>query len=326
MLPLQSATLVTKEKRLRADSKWLSKWSDTENSMTFRENHSQALSRGMGIALACLCLCIEVASAQSSKLVKLECESLITPLGMDAKTPVLSWKLQDTTAGAKQTAYEIQVASSSGQLEAGKPDIWDSKRIESGDSIGAGYGGPALTASKRYFWRVLVWGRDGKPYPPSDVSWWETGLLLQENWKAKWIGYEEPELKHLRESGAQWITNSDTEAPKAADKAAHDFRFHFAVEKPVRRASLYVTGQDSAAAWINGKQVLEAEPLPPWKQMPWKTYTIRDISKDVKSGANVLYVEIVRYADNRGANSSQTPMNAVIYLEAEDGSMELFQT
>jgi len=87
-----------------------------------------------------------------------------------------------------------------------------------------------------------------------------------------------------------------------------------------------VTGQDSAAAWINGKQVLEAEPLPPWKQMPWKTYTIRDISKDVKSGANVLSVEIVRYVDNRAANSSQTPMSAVIYLEAEDGSVELFQT
>jgi alpha-L-rhamnosidase len=211
-------------------------------------------------------------------------------------------------------------------LEAGKPDIWDSKRIESGDSIGAGYGGPALTPSKRYFWRVLVWGRDGKPYPPSDVSWWETGLLQQENWKAKWIGYEEPELKHLRESGAQWITNSDTEAPKSADKAAHDFRFNFTVATPVRRASLYVTGQDSASAWINGKQVLEAEPLPAWKQMPWKTYTIRDISKNVKSGENLLAVEIVRYANNRGANSSQTPMSAVVYVEAEDGSVELLQT
>ncbi len=211
-------------------------------------------------------------------------------------------------------------------MAAGKPDLWDSKRVESEDSIGAGYGGPALTPSKRYFWRVLVWGRDGKPYPPSDVSWWETGLLQQENWKAKWIGYEEPELKHIRESGAQWITNSDTEAPKAADKAAHDFRFNFAVAMPVRRASLYVTGQDSASAWINGKQVLAAEPLPPWKQMPWKTYTIRDISENVKSGRNVLAVEIIRYADRRAANSSQTPMSAVVYLEAEDGSVGLFQT
>src|SRR5258705_4148121 len=167
-------------------------------SVTCRENHSQALSRGIGIALACLCLCIGVASAQSNKPVMLECESLITPLGMDARKPVLSWKLQDTSAGAQQTAYEIQVASSSALLKAGKPDIWDSKRVESGDSIGAAYGGPALTASKRYFSRGLVWGRAGKQYPPSEVSWWETGVIQQENWKAQWIRYEESELKHLR--------------------------------------------------------------------------------------------------------------------------------
>src|SRR5712671_400506 len=294
--------------------------------MTFRENQSRALSRGIGIALACLCLSIEVVSAQSNKPVVLECESLITPLGMDARKPVLSWKLQDTSAGAQQTAYEIQVASSSALLKAGKPDIWDSKRVESGDSIGADYRGPALTPSKRYFWRVLVWGRDGKPYPPSDVSWWETGLIQQENWKAKWIGYEEPELKHIRESGAQWITNSDTEAPKAADKAAHDFRFNFEVANSLRRAALYVTGQDSASAWINVKQVLAAEPLPPWKQMPWKTYAIRDISKDVKSGANILSVEVIRYSDRRAANSSQTSMSAVVYIEEKDGSVELFHT
>src|SRR5260370_42341037 len=95
--------------------------------MTFRENHSQALSRGMGIALACLCLYIEVASAQSSKPVKLECESLITRLGMDARKPVLSWKLQDTSSGAQQTAYEIKVASSSALLKTGKPAIRDTK-------------------------------------------------------------------------------------------------------------------------------------------------------------------------------------------------------
>ncbi len=286
-----------------------------------RESNRKGVLLGLGIVIACLCLCVGVASAQSSKPVKLECESLITPLGMDAKKPVLSWKLQDTSAGARQTAYEIQVASSSALLAAGKPDVWDSKRVESGDSIGVRYEGPALNPSKRYFWRVLVWGRDGKAYPPSDDSWWETGLLRQENWKAKWIGYEEPELKYIRESGAEWITNSDTEAPKSADKAAHDFRLDFQVAKPVRRASLYATGQDAASAWINGKQVLDAEPLTPWKQMPWKTYTVRDVSKVVKSGGNVLAIEIVRYA-----NSSQTPMSAVLYLEAEDGSVELFKT
>jgi alpha-L-rhamnosidase len=292
--------------------------------MTFRKTKS--ILRGTGILIACLWAFAGDASAQSTKPVELKCESLTTPLGMDAKNPVLSWKLQDTSAGAQQTAYEIQVASIGTSLSAGKPDVWDSGRVESGDSIGQNYGGPVLAPSKRYFWRVMVWGRDGKPYPASDISWWETGLLRQENWKAKWIGYEEPEHRRLRESGAEWITNADTEPPKTADKAAHDFRFRFDVGKSVRRASLYVTGQDSAGAWINGKQVLPEAPLPPWKQMPWKTYTTRDISKDIKAGGNVLAVEVVRYADRRGANPSQTPMSAVIYAEAEDGSVEIFKS
>jgi hypothetical protein len=35
------------------------------------------------------------AAAQTAKPVKLECESLITPLGMDAAKPQLSWKIRD---------------------------------------------------------------------------------------------------------------------------------------------------------------------------------------------------------------------------------------
>ena len=276
--------------------------------------------------IACLWVLGGDTLAQSNKPVKLECESRITPLGMDAEKPVLSWELQDTSAGAQQTAYEIQVASNHALLAAQKPDIWDSQRVESGNSIGVVYEGPTLIPSKRYFWRVLVWGLHGKPYPPSDVSWWETGLRRQENWNAKWIGYEEPEHKYVRESGALWITNSDTEAPKGAAKTAHDFRLHFEVVKAVRRATLYVTGQHSASAWINGKQILRAEPLPSWKNLPWRTYTVNDISKALKAGGNVLAIEVLRYSDPHDTSTSQTPMSAVVYLEAEDGSVDLFKT
>ncbi|HWY45117.1 MAG TPA: family 78 glycoside hydrolase catalytic domain [Candidatus Sulfotelmatobacter sp.] len=264
-------------------------------------------------------------SAQS-KPVHLECESLTTPLGMDANKPVLSWKLQDATPGARQTAYEIQVAFSAEVLASGKPDVWDSGKVESGDSIGATYAGPVLVASKRYFWRVQVWGKDGQAYPASDVSWWETGLQRQENWKSKWIGYEESELRYVRESGAEWITNSDTGAPAESETAMHDFRYGFNIAKAVRHATLYVAGQDSAGAWINGKSILQSEPLPPWKQMPWKTYSVRDISKAIQPGRNLLAVKIVHYSNGRSALSSQAPMSAVIYLEAEDGSVQVFKS
>ncbi len=292
------------------------------------ENSARNVLKTLKVSFAAVLLCATAASGQTTKPVALECESLSTPLGMDAKAPLLSWKIQDSRTGALQTAYEIQVASSSSILATGKPDVWDSDRVQSGNSLGVKYGGPPLVPSKRYFWRVLAWDRDGKQYPPSDFSWWETGLLEQGNWKAKWIGYEEPELRQVRDAGAVWITNPEMEAPKEADKTEHDFRFRFELKKTVRRAVLYVTGQDSASAWVNGRQVLQADPLPPWRQMPWKTYVFRDVSKDLQGGRNLLAVQIVHYSPNGGRAQSvaQTPMSEVLYVEATDGSVETFKS
>ena len=50
------------------------------------------------------------------------------------------------------------------------------------------------------------------PTRASDVSWWETGLL-KESWKAQWIGYEDPEHRAVRKSGAMWITNTGSASP-----------------------------------------------------------------------------------------------------------------
>src|ERR1700687_3889927 len=149
--------------------------------------------------------------APSSKPVHLKCDSLVNPLGIDSKVPMLSWQLRDERYGARQTAYEIQVASNPALLDVGKPDVWDSGRVESDQSAGVSYAGPPLIAEKRYFWRVKVWDKDGKPYPPSDASWWETGLLDASEWRGKWIGREENEHKRVREADAAWVTNPQGE-------------------------------------------------------------------------------------------------------------------
>lgn len=266
----------------------------------------------------------------------LVCESLTEPMGMDVAHPRLSWKLTDNRRGARQTAYEIQVASSKAKLAGGQADIWDSGKVESGASLNVPYGGPALTASRRYYWRVRAWDQDGKPYPPSEISWWETGLLGQENWKAKWIGYDEPQLHALREANAEWITNAETDSGSISGDTHHDFRFGFEVKGDVRRAParpvlalLYATGRDSVAAWVNGKQVLQSQPLPPWKQMPWKTYSVQDISKELQDGKNLLAIEVVRYREERRRgrpDDFRAPMSATVYLEYADGSSEVFKT
>ncbi|MBV9342018.1 MAG: family 78 glycoside hydrolase catalytic domain [Acidobacteria bacterium] len=281
----------------------------------------------IAVFLACLSS-LHLAFGQA-KAERLTCNSLITPLGIDMKPPKLSWQLRDERQGARQTAYEVQVASSPSLLQTGKADIWDSGRIGSGKSVDVAYAGTALAPERRYYWRVLTWDQDGKPYPESDVSWWETGLADPNQWRGDWIGYEEPEHRRMREAHAAWITNPGVDGYKGTGDTHHEFRYRFEVPGNLRRADLFVSGQDTAAAWVNGTQVLQAQPLSPWRQMPWKTYVQRDIATKLRDGRNLLAVEITRFAvHSNGArpNLSRTPMSVTLYVEMADGSFKIFKS
>ena len=209
---------------------------------------------------------------------RLQVDRLDHPLGIDDPTPVFSWNLNDPARGARQTAYEIDVAASEEKLDKGS--LWSSGKIESGKSLNVRYAGPALAPSTRYFWQVKAWGADGKPYPASKPVWWETGLLRQDAWRGEWIGFETAEEAAVRSAGAQWICSPDAHS-LAVEKASEErfaYRDTVRLTKSVVRAELFATGQDTVSAWVNGKQVLIADPLPPWKQMPWKKFVRADVT------------------------------------------------
>ena len=269
------------------------------------------------------------ASPTSAKPTALKVDSLSKPLGIDTMKPLLSWQLQDKAWGAKQTAYEILVSSKSSASGVLKPDVWDSGRTSSEQSVDVPYAGPALEAQKRYYWQVRAWDKDGRQYPLSNASWWETGLLTASNWKAKWIGYEGSELHSVREAGAIWITNSAVPSFKSRGDTTHDFRLSFPLQKQVKRAVLYATGQDTSAAWINGKQVLEANALPAWKQMPWKGYVNKDVTAQLHPGQNLIAIGITHYDVESGQSASvdtRTPMSMCLYLLMEDGSTQILSS
>ena len=271
-----------------------------------------------------------MAAANLQKPINLESDSLTTPIGLDTSQPQFSWQLKDYRFGAKQTGYQLQVATSPTLLLNGNADVWDSGRVASDHSVGVPYAGPELKPEQRYYWRVKVWDMDGNPYPASDSTWWETGLMHLDEWRGQWISYEEPEEKAIRESGALWITNDGGTGAKGAD-TQHDFRYEFMLSSRVRRAHLYVTGRDTAAAWINGKQVLAGEPLPPWKQTPWKSYKVVDVTPQVEQGKNLLAVQVTLYATSTGSSYtsstvSTTRMSACLYLELTNGSTKLIRS
>ena len=293
--------------------------------MTNRTEGSAKYVRRFALGVACaLAVTLCHASVPAGKPNHLRCDSLDHPLGIDSVQPLLSWQLQDAGFAARQTAYEIEVASTPALLASDHPDVWDSGRISSDKSFGVAYGGKDLAASTRYYWRVKLWDKDGKPYPASDASWWETGLM-KESWNAQWIGYEDEEQSAVRKSGAAWITNDGGAPGTAGEDTQHDFRLKFQLPGTVKRADLFVTGEDTTAAWVNGKQVLTALPLPPWKQAPWKTYLRRDVTGDLRPGENLLAVGVTLYGtpSANGMGSSETihtPMSACLFVEMRDGS------
>lgn len=257
----------------------------------------------------------------SSKPAELECESLAQPMGVDVERPHLSWKLHDPRVGAKQTAYRILVARQSHLLDIDKPDVWDSGRVNSDQSIRVTYGGPALLPETRYYWKVRVWDKDGRPYADSAASWWETGL--QQQWQASWIGYEDLEHRSIRKARPGWITNPAVQGYRGDGATQHDFRLSFNLSGTVKRAALYVTGEDTAGAWVNGEQILQTSPQPKWGRTPWRTYSRVDATRFLHTGNNLLAVEILLYA---GSMRSETPMSAELYLEMADGTVKVITT
>ena len=118
-----------------------------------------------------------ISVAASATPVHLRCEYRQNPLGIDALEPHLSWQSDSSERNWKQKAYQILVASSVDLLRAGHPDLWDSGKAESDESVGIAYKGPSLESRKRYYWSVRVWDTAGQMSESTVEAWWEMGLL-----------------------------------------------------------------------------------------------------------------------------------------------------
>jgi alpha-L-rhamnosidase len=291
----------------------------------------------LGVVLSAVAGVSAQRPAETAGPVALEVDNLETPLGIDDPAPKFSWQLLDDTHGARQTAYEVTVATSASLLGQDQADVWKSGRVESSQSIGIPYAGPALTASTRYYWRVKLWDAAGKPYWGSEPTWWETGLMQGSEglggpgsdpaWRAQWIGWESREEVTVRHAPAQWIANPDAKTPAAGrDEQRFDYRKTINLAQPVKFAALFATGQDTVSAWVNGAQVLTEDPLPPWKQMPWKKFVRADVTKQLNAGANILAIEALHYVVNPNgmATDDAPPMIATLVVQYADGGWASF--
>ncbi|MET7451288.1 alpha-L-rhamnosidase [Streptomyces sp. NPDC005574] len=232
------------------------------------------------------------------------------PLGTDVARPRLSWPL----VGAKaQSAYQIRVASSVRRLA--DPDVWDSGRVTSADSVLVPYAGPALKPRTRYHWQVRAWDPSGGVSPWSEPSWWETGL---DSWSASWISAPGTLVDAPALDEASWIWFPEGDPAASAPAATRWFRGLVDIPAGVTRARLVLTADDGYTAYVNGTQVghVEADSA----SRAWSRPGVIDVTKVIGTGPGVLAVA--------ATNASEGPAGllAVLELTLADGSRRRMST
>ncbi|MFK4067188.1 alpha-L-rhamnosidase [Streptomyces sp. NPDC029674] len=225
-------------------------------------------------------------AAKSLRVTRPTVEYARHPLGLDTPRPRLSWPMASDTPGQAQSAYRIRVATAADRLD--EPDVWDSGKVKSPDSVLVPYAGPELESRTRYFWSVRVWDAAGRPSPWSEPSWWETGLTAASDWSARWIGAPAALVGTPALDGASWIWFPEGEPADSAPAATRWFRGRFEVPQGVRRARLVLTADDGFTAYVNGTRVARTEADSAADN--WRRPVLVDVTEHLAAGAAVLAV------------------------------------
>ena len=263
--------------------------------------------------------------------VELRVDNLKNPLGIDDTTPNFSWQLRDAERGAKQTAYEVLVASSPELLAQGKADVWNSGRVASGQSLNVRYGGPALKPSTHYSWCVKLWGANGKAYAANETGWFETGLVSQDAWKAQWIGWETPEEATVRHAQALWIANPDAKSPAIAKDSEQRFAYRTTITLPHSVTFCCALRHRAGHGCCVGEWGAGAQQRIRFR----RTSRCRGRSscaprwqRKLGAGTNTIAIEVLHYVVNPNgmATDDAPPMIATLVVEYADGTWASFQS
>lgn len=250
----------------------------------------------------------------------LRCEYLNNPLGIDSENPRLSWVLRSEVRGVEQIGYQILVASDQAALKKNTGDLWDSGKVISDQSVQVEYAGKALPSGQDCFWKVRVWDQDGHVSDWSEPAFWSMGLLKPSDWKARWIGQQDP-------------------APENADKAEQIrslfplpiFRKAFEIKSGVRSAKVYICGLGQYELFLNGKKIGDHFLDPAWslyeKTVYYNTY---DITDAVQNGTNAFGVMLGKgFYNTRGDRrihfvNVYRPLKLILQAQIiyQDGSQE----
>lgn len=119
--------------------------------------------------LALLCLPLRSENLTLGAAVGLSVATTTAVEADAAPTPLFSWKITPNGRAQTQSAYRLLVAEDAAELKPGGKVVWDSEKVESGQSQFIAYGGAALDEKKSYHWKVQLWNIEKEEQPWSEA-------------------------------------------------------------------------------------------------------------------------------------------------------------
>jgi alpha-L-rhamnosidase len=229
----------------------------------------QKFFRVMSVLLACFSIFSACTPTENSNCrpVNLRVNYTVNPIGIDTSNPLFSWEMDDARLGARQTAWQVLVASSPELLKNGKADLWDSGKQLTTQSGQIVYGGQPLTSCSRYFWTVKVWDKDGKVSIARDPALFEMGYLNRSDWKGQWITHTEDTVFYPAPYFRKVLTLKD---------------------KPIR-ATAYVAGIGYHELYVNNQKVGNSYLEPGYTRFDRRTlYVTYDVTNLLAGGNNCI--------------------------------------
>lgn len=210
--------------------------------------------------------CSNAFSQNGLEVVELTCNHLTDPAGVT--NPAFSWKMLSKLNGQSQSAYQIMIASSLKNLSLNKADVWNSKKVQSGNQLNIGLTSIKLASSKNYYWKVKVWNKTNEASVWSKSARFITGIFSKEEIKGN------------------WITSN-----KEKGQAAPLFRKSFDLSSLPQNAVIHISGLGYYELYINGQKVGD-HVLDPGQTNyeDYAFYVTYDIKNLLKKGENVIGV------------------------------------
>lgn len=277
---------------------------------------------GLSSLCALSALVAHTSASAALKVPEVTVEQRVMPLGIDTAKPRLSWIATSPVRGARQTAYQVLIATDTNTLRKGQANVWDSGKVDSAENVLVPYGGPTLSPRTRYFVQVKLWD-ERNAIATSPISWFETGLMTSDPsaWKGQWIGLRPANDSERRPLvGARWVAPASLSTSGKTKRMGFTKRFEVSANDKVVAADFFFAGPSSGRAWDPGmehKIHINGNALRPFAA------TIGDprrltVTAFVTTGTNQIWIESP-FLNGKGVIAS-------LRLELADGRVRFIQT